>query len=437
MHKNKLNNKVYIGITGRNPEARWANGNGYKYNLHFYRSIQKYGWDGFEHIILEDDLTREEAKEKEIYYIKKYNSTNQDNGYNISRGGDLSSASTVKQYDRFTGKFLHEWDCTISAEKALNIPNADISAVCNGKMKTSHNFYFSYKYLGEFLPQEIYKWINTNDWNVPVAQYDLSGNFLRKFDTIVDAKKFLGLKNGETLEFKNKTSRGYIWRRLDKTNPTYPLKLPDKEIEYAITSEQGQICFQYDLNGKFIRSYKSVTEATEILNGWNGGIAAACRKEYFQSLNYIWRYEQDGYIYGKDLPESEIKYVHGLSKPVYQYDLNGILLHRYDSVTEAANKYGIATTNISKACNKEIKTTTGYIWRYDNVIFTEDELKDINSNKKKRKVSQYTMSGEFVNTYPSLAEAYRQTGVKDTTIRECCIGNYKHAGGYKWEYITT
>lgn len=67
MHRNKLNNKVYIGITGRNPEIRWANGNGYKYNPHFFYSIQKYGWDGFEHIILDDKLTRDEAKEKEIY----------------------------------------------------------------------------------------------------------------------------------------------------------------------------------------------------------------------------------------------------------------------------------------------------------------------------------------------------------------------------------
>lgn len=437
MHRNKLNNKVYIGITGRNPEIRWANGNGYKYNPHFFYSIQKYGWDGFEHIILDDKLTRDEAKEKEIYYIKKYNSTNQDNGYNIKRGGDLSSMPTVKQYDRFSGKFLHEWDCTISAEKALNIPNADISAVCNGKMKTSHNFYFSYKYLGEFLPQDIYKWINTNDCNVPVAQYDLSGNFLRKFDTIVDAKKFLGLKNDESINFNHKTSKGYIWRKLDKKNPIYQLKLPDEEIEYATTNEHGYICFQYDLNGNFIRSYNSSTEAALSLNGVQTCIAAACRKDVFQSYNYLWRYEQDGYLYGENLSESEIKYIHGLSKPVYQYDLNGILLQKYDSVTEAANKYGIATTNISKACNKEIKTAKGYIWRYDNVIFTEDELKDINSNKKKRKVSQYTMSDELVNTYPSLAEAYRQTGVRDSNIRECCAGRYKHAGGYKWEYVTT
>lgn len=45
-------NKRYIGITSQKPEIRWANGKGYSYNKHFYRAIQKYGWDNFEHRIL-------------------------------------------------------------------------------------------------------------------------------------------------------------------------------------------------------------------------------------------------------------------------------------------------------------------------------------------------------------------------------------------------
>ena len=54
MHRNKYNNKVYIGITGRQPEIRWgSNGNGYWNNTHFYNAIKKYGWnDGFEHILM-------------------------------------------------------------------------------------------------------------------------------------------------------------------------------------------------------------------------------------------------------------------------------------------------------------------------------------------------------------------------------------------------
>lgn len=88
MHKNKSNGKVYIGITSQKPEQRWRNGTNYYGNKYFNRSIHKYGWDGFEHIILYKNLTKEEAEMKEIELIKEYNSTNRDYGYNIENGGN-------------------------------------------------------------------------------------------------------------------------------------------------------------------------------------------------------------------------------------------------------------------------------------------------------------------------------------------------------------
>ena len=42
-HTNKVNGKVYIGQTKQTPTQRWRNGNGYKNNVYFYHSIQKYG----------------------------------------------------------------------------------------------------------------------------------------------------------------------------------------------------------------------------------------------------------------------------------------------------------------------------------------------------------------------------------------------------------
>ena len=57
IHRNKINNKAYIGQTCNDPKKRWENGNGYKKQPHFYNAIQKYGWDGFEHIIWGENLT--------------------------------------------------------------------------------------------------------------------------------------------------------------------------------------------------------------------------------------------------------------------------------------------------------------------------------------------------------------------------------------------
>ena len=87
-HINKKNGKVYIGQTIQRPEDRWKNGAGYRNCTKFYNAIQKYGWDNFEHIILEQkEMTQEEANELENFYIKKYNCLDDKYGYNITEGG--------------------------------------------------------------------------------------------------------------------------------------------------------------------------------------------------------------------------------------------------------------------------------------------------------------------------------------------------------------
>lgn len=86
-HTNKINNKIYIGITSFTLEKRWANGNGYKSNEHFTQAINKYGQENFLHEVLYSCETKEEACAKEIELIAKYHATDPDIGYNISLGG--------------------------------------------------------------------------------------------------------------------------------------------------------------------------------------------------------------------------------------------------------------------------------------------------------------------------------------------------------------
>lgn len=90
-HKNKINGKMYFGITSRTPSERWGkNGSYYKTTPHFYSAIQKYGWDNFEHNILYQNLTKEEACEIEKSLIKKYKTQNRKFGYNILEGGQAT-----------------------------------------------------------------------------------------------------------------------------------------------------------------------------------------------------------------------------------------------------------------------------------------------------------------------------------------------------------
>lgn len=79
--------KRYVGVTTKSTKARWDNGNGYRHNKHFFRAIQKYGWENFTHQVFE--VQSEESmymNEREL--IELFKTTDPQYGYNHSIGGD-------------------------------------------------------------------------------------------------------------------------------------------------------------------------------------------------------------------------------------------------------------------------------------------------------------------------------------------------------------
>lgn len=50
--------------------------------------MNKYGFENFKFELLEICTSLDDMNQLEIDYIKKYNSTNKKNGYNIEKGGD-------------------------------------------------------------------------------------------------------------------------------------------------------------------------------------------------------------------------------------------------------------------------------------------------------------------------------------------------------------
>lgn len=88
IHTNKANGKKYIGITRQDAQRRWRpDGTGYKNNPYFWHAIQKHGWDNFEHSIIAEHLTEEDACNLEIALIAQFQSNDLTHGYNIAEGG--------------------------------------------------------------------------------------------------------------------------------------------------------------------------------------------------------------------------------------------------------------------------------------------------------------------------------------------------------------
>ena len=162
IHRNKINNKAYIGQTCQKPEDRWSRG--YKGCSHFQSAIDKYGWDSFEHIIFETGLTQDEANKIEEMLIALFDTTNPSIGYNIRTGGKNTAlaeetnekmkgkragvkngrARKVKQYSK-DGEYIKTWDYINQAAEELNIAHANISKCCRGKLKTCGGFIWKYE----------------------------------------------------------------------------------------------------------------------------------------------------------------------------------------------------------------------------------------------------------------------------------------------------
>lgn len=104
------NGKVYIGITKKKYVTdRWCRGKGYENNDYFTKAINKYGWDNFKHEILFENLTKEEACQKEIELIEEYKSNNPEFGYNLCAGGEgCTNYKHNEETKKLIGKYSKE-----------------------------------------------------------------------------------------------------------------------------------------------------------------------------------------------------------------------------------------------------------------------------------------------------------------------------------------
>lgn len=372
MHINKINNKKYVGITGNDPVKRWQNGKGYYKNRYFNFAIKKYGWDNFEHKILYENLTKEEAESKEIELIANYNLMDSQYGYNIQAGGNLRDGIKIYQYDRFSGKFVNEYLNFAEIQKLYGYATTCIRDVCIRKRKTAYDYYWSYEFLGEVLSEELLKQINNNKVLVKVAQYDFNGNFLKVFNSRAEASDYiLGKDRGQReISLQSRTSYGYIWRKV--IDDKYPNKISKKDLEWILDDSKSYelSVAQYDLDGKFINSYRSITKAATETGIHSTDIGNCCKNKLNHAGGFIWRYIDDlndvSNLSEEDMKDFKIK---SWKRSVIKYSKEGNFIAEYNTISDAARSNNVYGSNITKCCRGKIKSVGGYVYKYkDNKI---------------------------------------------------------------------
>jgi len=103
---NNVNGMIYIGKTKRDLLVRWKQHCRDSKNPHkrfrLQEDILKYGPENFTIECIEEVQTEQEACEKEIYWIGKYD-CRYPNGYNVSKGG-MNGGSYVRIKNETTGE---------------------------------------------------------------------------------------------------------------------------------------------------------------------------------------------------------------------------------------------------------------------------------------------------------------------------------------------
>lgn len=96
---NLVNNKKYVGQT----QCFYARMSQYKkgfFNNYMKNSIEKYGVDNFEIIVLEKDIPFDKLDEREQYYLDYYESYNLDKGYNICQFASTTRGRKMSKEQR-------------------------------------------------------------------------------------------------------------------------------------------------------------------------------------------------------------------------------------------------------------------------------------------------------------------------------------------------
>jgi len=218
------NGKVYIGITGFDPEYRWLNnGRGYKTQTTFFNAIIKYGWINFTHEVLFSGLTEKEALDKEEELIKQYQSYDRRYGYNVSLRGavygkETNKKTTINHSAIIAPKWTPKGKEVVRKDKEGNIvakyKSVNAAARAIGMFAETLRTALIKKKVVVY--EDTYLEYGSESKKPTIQMLTMAGEYIRSFNTQAEAHTFIGKTNkgkiARVCEGKMNSYYGYKWR---------------------------------------------------------------------------------------------------------------------------------------------------------------------------------------------------------------------------------
>jgi group I intron endonuclease len=197
---NLVNNKIYIGKRIFNQDKFFRN-KYYGSGKLLKESINKYGLENFNREILEE-VDNELLEEREIYWIKFYNSNNLEIGYNLTIGGNSKygrkvgsmSDKTKKKISDSVSKYLSDNGHPFQDKNHSDETKERIKNKLKGrKLSDEHIRRLAEGHRGLKYNKPPKKVKYKIDQSIKIKQFSLKGDFIKEWDSIMDAAKNLKL----------------------------------------------------------------------------------------------------------------------------------------------------------------------------------------------------------------------------------------------------
>lgn len=188
----------------------------------------------------------------------------------------------------------------------------------------------------------------------------------RKLDHLERAKR------GEITKFHEAIStygaEFFQWEQIDTASSkdelaqkekVYITEYDAKESGYNADSGGGfkKTVYQYDIaTGKLIGQYECLEDAGKEVNVTKQHISRACLSVNNIYEGFYWSYEYKE----RFMPQKDAR-----KKEVLKCSLDGTILEKYNSVSEASRQNNLSKTSISRVCRRERESSGGYIWKYN------------------------------------------------------------------------
>lgn len=233
--------------------------------------------------IMLDNLTWEEACEKEKEFIKLYGRKDLNIGTlcNLTEGGEgvlgMKHSEQTRKKISEDNKRPEKMRVCMNNLKKMQTPEARAKAIANrdyeqiSKKRTANTDYKKIKEASE----------------KAIVQYSLEGIIIRQWKSITEACNNIPNLHGSNVsrccKLQRKEAGGYIWRyRTDELDINIdPVKPKNKEV------------IQYDMCMCKITEYKSVGDASRFTRIFKSNITACCNNKQLHAGGYIWRFKKD------------------------------------------------------------------------------------------------------------------------------------------------